>query len=90
MGEMTLLVLVLCCAIVCIPPFLLLRPLAVAIANRIAGKRNDSQDVKELKNRVEMLEKELSTLQHRVIHVEEKAEFQAKLIDGPGKGENKP
>lgn len=79
MPEMTQLVIVLIFMIVFIPPFLLLRPLVAALANRIAGKRNDAGDVKELKNRVALLEKDLSSLQQRFLHIEERSDFEHKL-----------
>jgi hypothetical protein len=68
-------------AFICLSPVFLFRPLVIAIANRIAGKRGDSQDVVLLKKRVESLEQQLAALQHRLITVEDCSEFSKKLLE---------
>lgn len=62
-------------------PCLLVRPLFVAIADRISGKQGGSREIKELKVRVESLEKEVRTLRVQVISLESSQEFSNKLIE---------
>jgi hypothetical protein len=75
------LVIVAIVALIFLPPLFLFRPLVVAIANRIAGKQADSAEVKRLKGRVELLEQQVSSLQHRVVVVEDASEFSKKMLE---------
>lgn len=72
-------------ALIFIPPMILFRPLVNAIANRIAGKGADVQEVKRLKQKVEVLEHELTGLQHRLGAVEDASEFARKLLEDSSK-----
>lgn len=62
-------------------PCLLVRPLFMAIADRISGKQGGSREIKELKTRVDSLEREVRTLRTQVISLESSQEFSNKLIE---------
>ncbi|HEY9789842.1 MAG TPA: hypothetical protein V6D22_05560 [Candidatus Obscuribacterales bacterium] len=83
--EYTWFVIVAIVALIFLPPMLLFRPLINAIANRIAGKSADAEEVKLLKKRVETLEQSLSNMQHRLITVEDNGEFSKKLLEDAAK-----
>ena len=72
-------------ALIFLPPMLLFRPLVNAIANRIAGKSADAQEVKRLQQKVASLEQELANMQHRIIVVEDASEFARKLLEDSSK-----
>jgi hypothetical protein len=75
------LVAVIVCAIVVVGPVFLLRPLVVAIANRISGKRSDSDEVKALRAQVATLNQQVAALQSRMLAAEEQHEFTRKLLE---------
>jgi cell division protein FtsB len=66
-------------AIIFIPPVLLLRPLVVSIADKIAGKHANADELKALKTRVLVLEQEVTDLRTRCITLEDTHEFTKKL-----------
>jgi hypothetical protein len=68
-------------ALIFLPPVVLFRPLVLAIADRISGKKAGGAEVALLRKRVEALEQQLSSLQPRVLHVEEASEFSKKLLE---------
>jgi hypothetical protein len=67
--------------IIFVPPVFLFRPLVLAIADRIAGKRADSGEVKMLKQKIEGLEAQVAVLQHRIVVVEDSSEFSKRLLE---------
>jgi hypothetical protein len=62
-------------------PCLLLRPLFLAIADRIAGKKTNAKEVQELKERVATLEHHLRAVSQQVISLESSQEFSTKLLE---------
>ena len=72
-------------AIVCSGPVILLRPLVVALANRINGKNVDSQQFKLMQKRLDSVEQQLAQMQHRLVTVEDSHDFDKRLIDGAAK-----
>lgn len=62
-------------------PCLLVRPLLVAIADRIAGKKYNSKELAEMKARMANMEQELRALRVQVIGIESSQEFSNKLIE---------
>lgn len=76
-----LLWIVLAVAIIFIPPVLLFRPLIVAIANRIAGRQVNTEELKILKNKVAMLEDQLMEMRGRMISMEDSHDFSRKMIE---------
>lgn len=62
-------------------PCLLVRPLLVAIADRIAGKKSGAKEMQEMKVRIECLEKEMKNLRVHLISVESSQEFSNKLLE---------
>jgi hypothetical protein len=83
--EYTWVVIIAVVALIFLPPMLLFRPLVNAIANRIAGKSADAEEVKLLRKRVDTLEQALSNMQHRLISVEDHGEFSKKLLEDAAK-----
>jgi hypothetical protein len=73
--------LVIVTALIFLPPVFLFRPLIVAIANRIAGKQVNTEELKALRKRVDTLEAQLTQMQHRMITVEDGHEFSRKLLE---------
>ncbi len=67
------------CVVIFIAPVVLFRPLVVALANRISGKRADAALVKQLQERVSALELELSHFHTRIAAIEEGHDFIKKL-----------
>lgn len=62
-------------------PCLLVRPLFIAIADRIAGKQHGTKELQDLKLRIETLEHELRTVRVQVISIENTQEFSTKLLE---------
>ncbi|MBY0356951.1 MAG: hypothetical protein K2W82_03035 [Candidatus Obscuribacterales bacterium] len=62
-------------------PCLLLRPLFIALADRIAGKDGSRKQLKELNSRIELLEKEITALKVQMISIESVQEFSNKLVE---------
>ncbi len=62
-------------------PCLLVRPLFLAIADRIAGKKGDSRELEEMKLRISSLEHELRSVRVQVISIESTQEFSHKLLE---------
>lgn len=62
-------------------PCLLVRPLFIAIADRIAGKQHGAKELQDLKLRIETLEHELRTVRVQVISIENTQEFSTKLLE---------
>ncbi|MBY0549034.1 MAG: hypothetical protein K2W95_17305 [Candidatus Obscuribacterales bacterium] len=62
-------------------PCLLMRPLLVAIADRIAGKKYNSKELAEMKSRMASMEQELRALRVQVIGIESSQEFSNKLLE---------
>lgn len=62
-------------------PCLLVRPLLIAIADRISGKRGSAKEIQEMKNRISSLEQELRSLRVHVIGIESSQEFSNKLLE---------
>lgn len=60
---------------------LLFRPLVISIADRIAGKRTGSQELKELRQKVLNLEDELSDLKGRLMSIEHSHDFSNQMIE---------
>lgn len=72
-------------AIVFIPPVLLFRPLVVAIANRINGKNVNSDEIKTLKTKVNMLEDQLMEMRSRMLSIEDSHDFSKKMLEDVAK-----
>lgn len=68
-------------AIVIALPCLLVRPLLVAIADRISGKKVTSKEIQDMKNRITFLEHELRSVKVQVIGIESAQEFSNKLLE---------
>lgn len=68
-------------AIIFLAPVLLFRPLVLAISNRINGKQVDTEEVKLLRKKVEILEHHVMQMQGRVVAIEDKEEFSRKMIE---------
>jgi hypothetical protein len=64
-----------------VTPAFLFRPLIIALADRIAGKKAGNADIKELRERVARLEGELMEVRCTVIEMESSQEFTKKLTD---------
>lgn len=62
-------------------PCLLMRPLLIAIADRIAGKKYNSKELAEMKSRMASMEQELRALRVQVIGIESSQEFSNKLLE---------
>jgi hypothetical protein len=62
-------------------PCLLLRPLFLAIADRIAGRKSSAKEIQELKDRILALENSLRSVSHQVISLESSQEFSNKLLE---------
>jgi len=62
-------------------PCLLLRPLFLAIADRIAGRKSSAKELQELKDRILALENNLRSVSHQVITLESSQEFSNKLLE---------
>jgi type III secretory pathway component EscR len=62
-------------------PCLLVRPLLIAIADRIAGKKSNAQEIQEMKNRIETIEHNLRSVTQQVIGLESSQEFSSKLLE---------
>ncbi len=74
-------------------PCLLVRPLFLAIADKIAGKKGNAQEIEDMKNRIMVLENELRSVRVQVIHIESTQEFSTKLLEdlkAEKSGERKP
>lgn len=64
-----------------VTPAVLFRPLVIALADRISGKKAGNSDIKELRDRVKRLEGELMEMRCTVIAIESSQEFHLKLTD---------
>jgi hypothetical protein len=62
-------------------PCLLVRPLFLAIADRIAGKKGNAKEIEELKTKVQLLESEVRAMRVQVIGLESNQEFSTKLLE---------
>lgn len=62
-------------------PCLLVRPLFLAIADRIAGKKGNAKEIEELKTKVQLLESEMRAMRVQVIGLESNQEFSTKLLE---------
>lgn len=62
-------------------PCLLVRPLFLAIADRIAGKKSNAREIQELKDRIASLEDQLRSVRVQVISIESSQEFSNKLLE---------
>ena len=62
-------------------PCLLLRPLFLALADRIAGKKTNAKEIQEMKDRIEILERNLRSFSQQVISLESSQEFSSKLME---------
>lgn len=62
-------------------PCLLVRPLFLAIADRIAGKKSNAKEIQEMKARIELLESELRSVRVQVISIESSQDFSNKLLE---------
>ncbi len=62
-------------------PCLLVRPLFLAIADRIAGKKSNAREIQEMKDRIEKLERDLKNLNTQVIGIESSQDFSNKLLE---------
>ena len=62
-------------------PCLLLRPLFLALADRIAGKKTNAKEIQEMKDRIEILERNLRSFSQQVISLESSQEFSSKLLE---------
>lgn len=73
----------LCVALVFVPPFLLFRPLVLAIADRVRGKHagGNASEIQSLKQRLAIVEQELHDYRTRIIACEETAEFTKHLLE---------
>src|SRR5579885_2198390 len=60
---------------------LVFRPLVLSIADRIAGKKTGSQEIKELRQRVHYLEDELSDLRGRLMSIEHTSDFSRQMLE---------
>lgn len=62
-------------------PCLLVRPLFLAIADRIAGKKSNAREIEDMKARIATLEHELRSVRVQVISIESNQEFSNKLLE---------
>ncbi|MBX9689785.1 MAG: hypothetical protein K2X27_23955 [Candidatus Obscuribacterales bacterium] len=62
-------------------PCLLVRPLFLAIADRIAGKKSNAREIQDLKDRIDNLEQSLRSVRVQVISLESSQEFSTKLLE---------
>jgi hypothetical protein len=74
--------------IVALPCFIL-RPLFLAIADRIAGKKSNAKEIQEMKDRIEVLERNLRSVTQQVIGIESSQEFSSKLLEDLRSGKKK-
>lgn len=72
-------------ALIFLPPVFLFRPLVLAIANRIAGKGGDGEEIKLLKKRIDTLEQQVGHMQHRVSAVEDSSDFSKRMLEDMSK-----
>lgn len=68
-------------AIVLISPVFLFFPLVKSVSDRIAGKKGNTNELKNLRNRVSTLEMELDHLRTQVLQLGEGQEFSAKMLE---------
>lgn len=68
-------------AIIFIPPVLLMRPLIIAIANRINGKNVNTQELKLLKEKVQALEDQVMEMRGRMLSMEDSHDFSRKMLE---------
>ena len=78
---------VLALAIIFITPVLMFRPLIVAIANRIAGRQVNTEEVKLLKAKVNNLEDQLMEMRGRMLAIEDTHDFSRKILEDASKRE---
>lgn len=62
-------------------PCLLVRPLFLAIADRISGKKTNTKEIQEMKDRIALLEKELRHVSTQMISMESSQEFSNRLLE---------
>lgn len=62
-------------------PCLLVRPLFLAIADRIAGKKANGRELEDMRTRIQVLENEVRTMRVQLISVESNQEFSNKLLE---------
>jgi hypothetical protein len=62
-------------------PCFILRPLFLAIADRIAGKKSNAKELQEMKDRLEVLERNMRSVTQQVIGLESSQEFSNKLLE---------
>lgn len=62
-------------------PCLLVRPLFLAIADRIAGRKGSAKEIEDLKTKVQLLESEVRAMRVQVIGLESNQEFSTKLLE---------
>ncbi len=62
-------------------PCLLLRPLFLALADRIAGKKSNAREIQEMKDRIASLEEQVRHMRVQVISIESNQEFSNKLLE---------
>lgn len=62
-------------------PCLLLRPLFLALADRIAGKKSNAREIQEMKDKIASLEDQVRHMRVQVISIESNQEFSTKLLE---------
>ena len=62
-------------------PCVLVCPLLLALADRIAGKKASNKELQDLRSRIIILEDELRSLRVHVIGIESSQEFSNKLLE---------
>jgi len=77
----TILVIAAIVCAVCLVPVLLFRPLVLAISKRILGTKTESEELKQLRGRVSMLESQLNEIHSRIGLIEDTNHFQTKVLE---------
>lgn len=66
-------------------PFILavltFRPLIISIADRIGGRQSGAKELKDLKQKMSLLQDEVAYLRHKVTDMEEDYQFSQKLLE---------
>jgi hypothetical protein len=66
---------------VCLVPVLLFRPLVMAISKRISGNKVESEEVRQLKARLALLECQVNDMHSRMGSIEDSSHFTHKVLE---------
>jgi Skp family chaperone for outer membrane proteins len=75
-------------------PFILavltFRPLIISIADRIGGRKSGAKELKDLKQKISLLQDELADLRHKVTNMEDDYQFSQKMLEDLEKRSKEP